>query len=219
MSARLIAKFRLLDLFCGGGLAAWGYWRSGCFSEIVGVDMSDVARAYPFDFVLGDALQLTYDFLAGFDFIHASPPCQAYSRLTPEAARGKHPKLIQRTRLMCEASGLPYVIENVGGSTRDLGPNLVINGNYVGLPMDRKRYFRVKTLGAARRLIKPAAATNVSPHDGTLTRGQLIDVFGLQDFPERKRRFLTEQHIKNGIPPRFTTLVAALVLTHKAGIG
>lgn len=211
MSTRLTTHCRLLDLCCGGGLAAWGYWRSGCFSEIVGVDIADMSRPYPFDFIQADAFTLDYEFLSDFDFIHISPPCQGYSSLTPD--QSKHDRLIPAALLMCVASGLPHVVENVRGSTRDLGPNLVINGNYAALPMERRRYFRVSTLRAARRLIKRSAASHVSPHSGLLTRSQLIDAFGLTDFPVRKLRFLTERHILEGVPPAFTTLIAGLVLT------
>lgn len=73
--------FKLLDLFCGEGLAAWGYWLSGRFSHIVGVDINLQMRSrYSFDFIEGDVLSLDYEFLSKFDFVHASPPCQAYSK-------------------------------------------------------------------------------------------------------------------------------------------
>src|SRR5215207_8218785 len=117
---------RLLSLFCGGGLACWGYWRSGRFSEIVGVDIADHSAAYAFDFIQADALALDYDFLLDFDAIHASPPCQAYSTLTPEQYKPNHPRLIEPTRQMLEAVGVPFVIENVPGSVRELRPNLAM---------------------------------------------------------------------------------------------
>jgi DNA (cytosine-5)-methyltransferase 1 len=112
---------KLLDLFCGEGLAAWGYWRSGRFSEIVGVDLNPQMKGrYAFDFILGDVQALTYDFLDQFDFIHASPPCQAYSYITPDQTR--HARLVAATRLMLYASGKPHVIENVQGQLRSCAP-------------------------------------------------------------------------------------------------
>lgn len=50
--------------------------------------------------------------------IHASPPCQAYSIATTgtPGARSRHPRLIEPTREALQATGLPYVIENVVGA-------------------------------------------------------------------------------------------------------
>lgn len=75
---------RLLDLFCGAGGAAMGYYRAGF--EVVGVDIKPQPR-YPFEFVREDALQVMGAYFRGwgnikdFDAIHASPPCQAFSDL------------------------------------------------------------------------------------------------------------------------------------------
>lgn len=134
---------RMLDLCCGGGLGGAGYWQSGSFSEIVGVDVVDMSAVYPFDFIQADALTLTYDFLLDFDFIHASPPCQFYSAITPRWARDNHPRLIPDFHLMLQAAGKPYVIENVPGSGHDLRPNLVLRGVFFGLPMNRPRLFHI----------------------------------------------------------------------------
>ena len=70
---------RLLDLFCGGGGGAMGYNRAG-FTEIVGVDNRPMPR-YPFTFVQADALEYVAEHGREFDAIHASPPCQHYTRL------------------------------------------------------------------------------------------------------------------------------------------
>jgi hypothetical protein len=132
---------RALDLFCGNGLVSWGLWQSGRFHEVVGVDIVDMSNVYAFDFIQQDALSLDYEFLMSFDFIWASPPCQAYSKRTPD--KNIHPRLISKTRGMLFASGVPYVVENVEGSGKELKPNLRIRGYNVGLPMDRVRYFHL----------------------------------------------------------------------------
>ena len=104
----------LLDLFCGAGGAAMGYHQAGF--EVVGVDIEPQPN-FPYHFIQADVLKLDATFLASFDAIHASPPCQAYSDL---AARNRHthqwPKLIEPVRSQLTATGQPYVIENVSGA-------------------------------------------------------------------------------------------------------
>src|SRR5271165_5200281 len=104
-----MSKPRLLDLFCGAGGASMGYHRAGF--EVVGVDAIDQPN-YPFEFHRGDALNYP---LAGFDFIHASPPCQAYTATNGlNAARNKTrarpqpPKLIEPIRRRLASH--PYII-------------------------------------------------------------------------------------------------------------
>lgn len=106
--------YRILDLYCGAGGAAMGYHRAGF--EVVGVDIKPQPH-YPFEFHLADALEFP---LEGFDAIHASPPCQAYSSgVRSEAARAT-PRMIADTRARLIPTGLPYVIENVAGAREEL---------------------------------------------------------------------------------------------------
>ena len=100
----------ILDLFSGVGGAGWGYHLAGF--DVVGVDLYDQKR-YPFEFIRDDA----FEFMASgawraFDAIHASPPCLAY---VDEAHRYRtnYKDLIPQTREVLQATGLPYVIENV----------------------------------------------------------------------------------------------------------
>jgi DNA (cytosine-5)-methyltransferase 1 len=97
-----------LDLFCGAGGATKGYQRAGFY--VVGVDIKPQPRYCGDEFVQADAMTYPLD---GFNAIHASPPCQHYSAMTPSAARGNHPDLVAATRDRLVASGAPWVIENV----------------------------------------------------------------------------------------------------------
>jgi DNA (cytosine-5)-methyltransferase 1 len=107
-------KPRLLDLFCCAGGAGVGYSRAGF--EVVGVDINPQPR-YPFEFVQADALNLDADFIATFDAIHASPPCQSYSDLAKRNGNAHEwPRLIEPVRELLVSTGLPYVIENVDGA-------------------------------------------------------------------------------------------------------
>jgi DNA (cytosine-5)-methyltransferase 1 len=96
----------VLDLFCCAGGASMGYHLAGF--DVVGVDI-DRQPHYPFEFHQADALEFPLD---GFDFIHASPPCQGYSKFI-----GMHDKdwpiLVDDVRERLQASGMPWVIENI----------------------------------------------------------------------------------------------------------
>jgi DNA (cytosine-5)-methyltransferase 1 len=104
----------LLDLFCCAGGSGMGYSRAGF--QVVGVDIEPQPN-YPFPFIQGDALGLDLKFMALFDAIHASPPCQSYSDLAKRNANGHEwPRLVEPVREMLSKTGLPYVIENVEGA-------------------------------------------------------------------------------------------------------
>jgi len=99
---------KLLDLYCKAGGAAMGYHRAGF--EVVGVDIEPQPH-YPFEFHQADAMTFP---LAGFDAIHASPPCQRYSTMTKKWGReSEHPDLVDPTRERLLEAGVPFVIENV----------------------------------------------------------------------------------------------------------
>jgi len=125
---------RLLDLFCGAGGASMGYYQAGF--EIVGVDIKP-QKHYPFEFHHANAM--TYP-LEGFDVIHASPPCQRYSKMTKTRWRGReldHPDLIARLRDRLIRKS--YVIENVVGAP--LNQPLLLCGSMFGLGVRRHRLF------------------------------------------------------------------------------
>lgn len=131
---------RLLDLFCGAGGAAAGYNRAG-FTEIVGIDIKPQPN-YPFTFVKADAMDILCDgdFLAAFDAIHASPPCQRYSvSRTIHDSGGNHPDLVSHCRELLDASGKPWVMENVMGSP--LRNPTILCGITFGLQVIRHRLF------------------------------------------------------------------------------
>jgi DNA (cytosine-5)-methyltransferase 1 len=99
---------RLLDLFCCEGGSAKGYADAGF--EVIGVNIRR-RRQYPYPLIVANVLDLDPKFLAWFDAIHASPPCQFGTALNND--KSKHLNLIPQTRKMLRASGKPYIIENV----------------------------------------------------------------------------------------------------------
>lgn len=101
----------IADLFCGEGGAAVGYRRAFPHATVVGVDIVDRPR-YPYEFVQADAM--TFD-LTGFDFVHASPPCQMFSTTRVFQTRRKV-DLLRPTLRRLEQLDVPWVVENVPGA-------------------------------------------------------------------------------------------------------
>lgn len=133
------ARPLLLDLFCGAGGAAMGYYRAGF--DVLGVDIEPQSR-YPFQFVQGDALAIGAELLASgrFSAAHGSPVCKLFSAATPAWARSRHPNQIPPTRALFESAGLPWVIENVPGAP--VRADFKICGCVVGLhELERERWF------------------------------------------------------------------------------
>lgn len=135
---------RLLDLFSCAGGAAMGYHRAGF--DVVGVDINPQPN-YPFEFHQGDAIEFVKAHGHEFDAVHASPPCQAHTTLTKgNHARARrvgraHVDLIAATRDVLDATGLPYVIENVQAAP--VRPDVVLCGLMFDLRVFRHRLFEL----------------------------------------------------------------------------
>jgi DNA (cytosine-5)-methyltransferase 1 len=98
-------------------------------------------RNYPFSFLRADAMTLDPKFIAMFDVVHASPPCQSYSDLAKRNGNGDEwPRLIEPVRDMLIRSGLPYIIENVEGAPL-LNPAVLCGTMFKGLRVLRHRLF------------------------------------------------------------------------------
>jgi DNA (cytosine-5)-methyltransferase 1 len=108
--------------------------------HVTGVDIKPQPRYCGDAFIQGDATNPPVD-LRTFDFIWASPPCQAYSVASQgmRNAGKEYPDLVSATRASLELSGVPWVIENVPGAP--IRPDYVICGCQVGLKLRRERWF------------------------------------------------------------------------------
>lgn len=136
----------ILDLFCGAGGAAQGYHQAleqaNIPHTITGVDHTPQPN-YPFHFVQADAM--TYS-LAGYDFIHASPPCQLYSVSTRRVTYNNYTDLLPDTRRRLTAHGTLYVIENVTGAPMRFNRCVRLCGTHFGLNVLRHRWFEFPTI-------------------------------------------------------------------------
>jgi DNA (cytosine-5)-methyltransferase 1 len=170
-------KPRLLDLFCKAGGAGRGYADAGF--EVIGVDIEPQPR-YPFEFLQADALTFP---LAGFDVVHASPPCKVHTRMK-RFAGPSHGDLIPATRRRLVAAGIPYVIENVPGAP--LRPDLVLCGSMFGLGVRRHRLFESNVplaAGPCRHAEQDASSPGYPVrryHSGrpVVHRSPVVSVFG-----------------------------------------
>jgi DNA (cytosine-5)-methyltransferase 1 len=214
-------KPRLLDLFCCAGGAGIGYSRAGF--EVVGVDHT-TQRNYPLPFLKADALTLDPKFIALFDAIHASPPCQAYSDL---AKRNRNadawPQLIEPVRDLLQASGLPYVIENVEGAPLR-NPVILCGTMFRGLRVIRHRLFETNfPLVAPPHGKHPRVHTldkRKSHYGKTDDMVDFVQVTGGGNCSIRAARdamgidWMTKGELNEAIPPAYTRFIGGQLLTH-----
>lgn len=155
----------MLDLFCGAGGAAMGLHRAWPDAEITGVDI-DPQPNYPFTFVQDDAM--TYP-LEPFDFVWASPPCQAFTQLSAKH-RGKggladaRVDLLTPMRARLARVSVPWVLENVPGARRHMRHLVTLHGGMFGLGVHRPRLFEANFL-----ILAPQASPTVG-HVGVYGR-------------------------------------------------
>lgn len=128
-----MTKPLLYDVYCGAGGASRGYQLAGF--RVVGIDNRPQPRYAGDEFVQMDAFAFFAAVQRG-EFPepavwHSSPPCQAHSSMRTMPDAKTHPNLIPATRAALEASGKPYVIENVIGAPLPAG--ILLCGTMFGL--------------------------------------------------------------------------------------
>ena len=131
--------YKALDTFCKAGGATKGLQRAGFW--VCGVDIEDQKHYCGDMFVQGDALEFIRKYGREFDFIWASPPCQAYSSLRGLGKQAHRPKrrLIAPTRRELISQKRPFCIENVPGAP--LRNPVTLCGHFFGLGVRRHRNF------------------------------------------------------------------------------
>lgn len=137
-----MAKPRLLNLCCCAGASCRGYELAGF--DVTGVDIEAQPHYLrPDRFVHADALDVLADpeFVFTFDAVHASPPCQSWSRLNAYNQRD-YPQLIEPIRDRLVAYNLPYVIENVPGAPLK-DPMYLCGYMFPNLLLQRHRLFEL----------------------------------------------------------------------------
>lgn len=207
-----MSAFKLLDLFCGAGGAGMGYHRAGF--DVTGVDIAPQPR-YPFAFVQGDALEYVAAHGHEYDAIHASPPCQAHSHITPD--RSKHIDLIPETRAALESSGLPYVIENVMGAAKSLRHPIMLCGAQFGLKVYRHRLFESNVMllmipHTPHRDNTPRAGRGISSKGFIVVSGHFSGI----DYCRMAMGidWMTGKELAQAIPPAYTEFIGRQLAMH-----
>lgn len=210
----LCVKPRLLDLFCGAGGASMGYHRAGF--DVVGVDIKPQPN-YPFEFVQSDALAAPVH-PGSFDAVHASPPCQAFTTMNNRHGSSS-PPLISETRELLEASGLPWIIENVPGARSEMRSTIRLAGEQFGLGVHRPRLFESNTLLLAPMKVarQGDAAAVYGKQDGrrlrTRTDGSELRVATLERGAEAMGiHWMTWNELKEAIPPAYTEYLGQFLM-------
>jgi DNA (cytosine-5)-methyltransferase 1 len=181
---------------------------------------------YPFVFLECEALDYLRSWLEEpaskrpFDAIHASPPCQAFS--AAQSIRGReHPDLLTPTRDLLNATGLPWVIENVPGAP--MRKDLILCGSmfgleYRGFGLRRHRWFE---------FADPSLAPLVSPCWHRLPPAYVYghgadnkhrERYGKTSVSDWKHLmgidWMTRDELSQSIPPAYTELIGAQLLDH-----
>ncbi len=195
---------RLLDLFCGAGGAGMGYSRAG-FGEIVGVDNRE-QKNYPFEFVLGDALEYLAEHGQEFDVIHASPPCQFASRATAwRGRREDHTNLITATCWLARMAVKPYIVENVEDARGWLNNPLMLCGSMFGIPVRSHRYFETFPWGIeAPRDCEHRPSDCIRDHGGKQSEAVFRAALECD--------WMTVKEARQAIPPAYTEYIGAALL-------
>lgn len=213
---------KLLDLFCGVGLAADGYSKAGF--QVTGVDINPQPNN-PYEFIQADALEVMRDmeFVSQFDVIHASPPCQAHTRAKhlrkAQGGTSKYddlltPVLQHVTEILFEHV---WVVENVPGAP-GMEEAVVECGSAYGLGVRRHRLFlsNASLVGSGcdhKAQGRPWGVYHVPgdsiPKGGRTARDVThgMEVMGVD-------RQVTWNELKEGFPPAYTHHIGTQIMEH-----
>jgi DNA (cytosine-5)-methyltransferase 1 len=223
-------KPRLLDAFSGAGGCGRGYQLAGF--HVVGVDIKPQPRYAGDEFVQGDALEFIREHGHEFDCIHASPPCHRYSvlRHAAEQKGTNQPDLVDPTREALQATGRPYVIENVPGAP--LRHSIVLCGSMFGLGSNGRQLRRHRLFETSFPILQPQCLHEgeaIGVYGGgptgryTFGNGAKKDYYnrrgGYQGTVAEKREamgidWMNASEINLAIPPAYTLFLGEWLRTH-----
>lgn len=201
-----LTKIKVLDLFCGAGGAAKGLYNSG-LTDITGVDISPQPH-YPFKFIQADAIDFD---ISGYDFIWASPPCQAHSWAAKQHINQRgyfYQDCLLPTQMLLYAAVVPYVIENV--PLAPLRDPITLCGIMFNLRVVRHRIFEygrfdldqpMHNVSLCRNAVKTGYALTAAGHGGGKKHGQSTR---LEDLSLAMGiDWMTKPELNESVPPAY----------------
>lgn len=204
----MASKPRLLDLFSGAGGCTKGYQRAGFY--VVGIDINPQPRYCGDEFVQADALEYVAKHGHEFDAIHASPPCQGYSRMRHVTGK-EYPLLIEDVRTALRPTGKPYIIENVEDAP--LIDYILLCGTMFGLKTFRHRKFETSFFMMAPPHITHTLFGKASGQGRPITpERQYITVTGNFSGIKTGQRamgidWMSKRELTQAIPPAYTEYI------------
>jgi len=171
-----VSRPKLLDVCCCQGGVCVGYMRAGW--DVTGIDAAKKHRRYypGQHFYATDGIDFIRRYGHEYDAIHISPPCQWYTRGNAKD-RGKATKwerTIPTFREAVEATGLPYVLENVEDAGWDMRDPVTLCGCMFDLKV-RDYTCTAKTTGERIRHTDVGACNKSFGKDVHLQRPRLFE--------------------------------------------
>lgn len=173
--------------------------------------------SYPFTRHIGDAMDAD---LSGFDFVWASPPCQAHSALRHLYPQKEYECYIARVREKLKTWGGPYIIENVPGAPL-INP-VQLCGSSFGLKVRRHRLFESSfpLVGLNCDHKAQGRPIDVSGNGGRRINRRPNDHGGNTNKPRNIQEaqdaiginWMCRQEISQAIPPAFSEFLCRQVL-------
>lgn len=205
---------RLLDLCSKAGGTSRGYADAGF--NVVCVDI-EPQRNNPFEFHQADAFEFLTAHGHEFDAVAGSWPCQAFT--LAQKIRGRtHPDLIAPGRQAQQATGLPWVIENVPGAPlRD--PIEICGCMFPTLGVYRERWFETGggfTLPQPLHRYHSQKITKMGRPPKTNERMHVVGNFsGVQQARTAMGiEWMTRDELREAIPPLYTRWIGLQLYAH-----
>lgn len=206
-------KLKLLDLYCCGGGAGMGYHNAGF--EVTGIDIVPQPK-YPFQFIQGDALEYLDKHHHQYDVIHASPPCQAFTKAGKEHRKNgkEYADFLAATREALKSIGKPYIIENVPDAPME--EPVILCGSMFGLKTYRHRLFEsnldIKAPTHPKHIAKNTKMGR-APKNGEFI--QVVGHFSGVPFAREAMgiEWLGQKELAQAIPPAYTEYLGRQVIS------